>query len=296
MRSLTHDQAILTRPSPPTSRPSECSAACPPNPGVYARTLAAAEPHGHGRHLAGALLDFGVRLWEAGQLPYALQTTQEAVAAFRDLAADEAEEARPGLAQALHNLALSHRALGDTDRAVAAAEAVRIRRDLVTTDLRFQVDLAFSLGHLGQAYGDLGCLPEARTALNEAEALTRRLADADHVAGQTYAQAQRSSEALPVLQEALAIRRELVATDPGAQTTALAQTLHNLGTLFCADQMLPQAVPLLEEAATLYLHARKQPPAAGAPGSSRRPPPGPQRQAPAVRLGSLQPGRGKWQV
>jgi tetratricopeptide (TPR) repeat protein len=230
--------------------------------------MAMAEPVRYRRMLARILLNLGPRSWEAGHHLHAIEVTEDAVVAFRDLAAYDRGATRPDFAQALHNLTIYRTITGDADGAVSAAvEAIQIRRELTDepSDLRSRAHLAASLSHLGQAYGDLGRLTEAKTALDEATTLMRDIAGIDpdqyrpdlaktlNNTGRVLAQAQRTADALPAFQEALSIHRELAAADPRACEPALAQSLHNLGTLFCADGMFPQAVPLLEEAATLYL-------------------------------------------
>lgn len=104
---------------------------------------------------------------------------------------------------------------------------------------------------IARAYNNTGLEPQALTVLNQAEVLWQEMAEPDPLqraailndTGNAMMRIDRSVEAIPILEEALRIRRDhLTAGDP-----AIAHTLNNLGSSFLnLEQLEPARDALLQ--------------------------------------------------
>jgi nucleoside phosphorylase len=151
---------------------------------------------------AALRLEHGNRLGDLGEHAAALAATQEAVDAFRTLAALNPELRQTALAGSLNSLGRRLRAVGDRAAALTATqEAVALYRALADrSPAAFRPDLALGLRNLGMILSQLG----------------------QHAA------------ALIAIQEAVALRRALAAENPDVSRADLAASLANLGTLLRA--------------------------------------------------------------
>ena len=125
-----------------------------------------------------------------------LPATQEAVTAYRELAAANPDRYRPDLARSLDNLGVRFSELGLPAYGLPATqEAVTAYRELAAANPdRYRPDLARSLDNLGVRFSQLG----------------RR-------------------HGLPATQEAVTAYRELAAANPDRYRPDLARSLDNLG-------------------------------------------------------------------
>jgi tetratricopeptide (TPR) repeat protein len=116
-----------------------------------------------------------------------------------------------------------------------AEEAVAIHRELAGTHPgEFTAALVGSLNTLGAVLGELDRYEEASLIIEEGVVICRKLADATDLSmslinfANLLSEQGGYTEALPIAQEAVAIRRELAGTYPGEFTAALANSLNTL--------------------------------------------------------------------
>jgi tetratricopeptide (TPR) repeat protein len=119
------------------------------------------------------------RLSNAGHIPEALASMQEAVSIYRSLAAASPERYRPDLGDSLSRLSVLFGHLGQNAAALPVAEeAVQIIREVASTDRsRHSSHLARSLLNLGLALWRLGRYEDAVAAFREALAVYREIGD-----------------------------------------------------------------------------------------------------------------------
>lgn len=104
---------------------------------------------------------------------------------------------RPGLAAALHHLAVRAAQLGLWEQAlVHAEEAVRVRRGLVLADANFQADLASSLHVLATRLRELGRREEALRNVEETVRIRALLAASDRAHRADLASSSRLQRAI----------------------------------------------------------------------------------------------------
>ncbi|WP_461097249.1 tetratricopeptide repeat protein [Streptomyces bullii] len=130
--------------------------------------------------LALALRRLTTRLLDLGSTREAHQAAAEAERLYARLAQEDPAY-RPHHAAVLHNLSVTARGLGlREDALVPAVEAVRIYRELAEAQSLSQEplsDLAYGLGALAQAEGELGRPQAALDAINEEVGIRRRLVE-----------------------------------------------------------------------------------------------------------------------
>jgi tetratricopeptide (TPR) repeat protein len=162
--------------------------------------------------------NLGNRLRELGQREAALAAAEEAVTAYRTLAAERPDAFLPDLAASLNNLGNSLRELGRREAALAAAEeAVRIRRTLAAERPdAFLPDLAMSLNNVSVMLSELGRREAALAASREAvqyyltlvrqypQAFQQQLLIATHAILQTLEALGREPESEPIVLEVIA--------------------------------------------------------------------------------------------
>ncbi len=200
--------------------------------------------------LASALNRLCVRLAYVGRRAEALTASEECVALYRRLVADDPGVYEPRLASALNNLCNRLAAVGRRPEALARSEeCVEIRRRLVAGNpAAYESGLASGLNNLCNRLAAAGRRTEALAASEECVALYRRLA-ADGSGSDVYeprlasavnnlsnrlAAAGRRTEALARSEECVAIRRRLVAGNPAAYEPVLALALNNLSNRLAA--------------------------------------------------------------
>jgi tetratricopeptide (TPR) repeat protein len=211
------------------------------------------------------LIYYGNALAQLRQAGGAFAATRDAVAIFRELAADDPDRYRPELANALHDLAVRLSELDrDADALGAAQAAVTIRRALTAADpSRHLLDLAHSQTSLGARLFDLSRSAEAVIVIEEAVSSFRELAtdepdrnlfrlahSLDHL-GAAYSAVDRPSDALAVAQEAVLAYRALAIADPGSYRAGLARSLDHLGARLNALHREADALAPFEEAAAI---------------------------------------------
>jgi tetratricopeptide (TPR) repeat protein len=229
--------------------------------------------------LAHANGNLAIRLSALGQREPALEAALEAVALYRELAAQRPGAFRPDLALSLTNLANMLSDLGQREPALEAAlEAVALYRELAAQRPEaFRPDLAGSLNNLANMLSDLGQREPALEAALEAVALYRELAaqrpDAfrpdlalslNNLANRLSALGQREP-ALEAALEAVALYRELAAQRPDAFRPDLAGSLNNLANGLSALGQREPALEAVQEAVALYRELAAQRPDAFRP-------------------------------
>jgi tetratricopeptide (TPR) repeat protein len=228
---------------------------------------------------ARSLNNLGVRLSDLGRREEALQTTDEAVGIYRQLAAQRPDAFLPDLASSLNNLGNMLSDLGRREEALQATdEAVRIRRQLAAQrpDV-FLPDLASSLGNLGNRLSALGRREEALQATDETFGIYRQLAAQRPDAflpdlasslnnlGVSLSDLGRREEALRATDEAVGIYRQLAAQRPDAFLPDLASSLNNLGVSLSALGRREEALQATDEAVGIYRQLAAQRPDAFLP-------------------------------
>ncbi|MER5867243.1 tetratricopeptide repeat protein [Kitasatospora sp. NPDC002040] len=204
------------------------------------RRLAVEEPTEQRRfQLAVALDRLGVTQAEAGRREAAVVSGRRAVALVRRLSAEGGTDLAAALAEALHNLSVHQRGIGERDLALrTSAEAVRRWRAVGGTEA--VAALARALHGLSICQTEAGELQQAVHTALEAVELDRRLAEEDpaaHLPGLANALNGLSNQlsaageprrALAAIAEATEIRRMLVRLDPDAHLEDLAGAMVNL--------------------------------------------------------------------
>ena len=200
-----------------------------------------------------------------GQQEPALHAAQEAAALYRDLTAQR-PEVSPGLARALHTLALMSSELDMREPALQAGqEATALYRELAArrADV-FSPELARSLGNLATLLRELGQHEPALQAAQEAAECHRKLAAqrADVFAPELarslgnlatlLRELGQHEPALQAAQEAAERYRELAAQRPFAFRPDRARALHSLALMLRELDQRENALKVSEEAAGLY--------------------------------------------
>jgi tetratricopeptide (TPR) repeat protein len=227
----------------------------------------------HDFDVGSVLLDYARRLVEAGRRTDAVAALDEAVEIGARHVRQQPLRYAPNMAAAL--LARAH-VLAELDRfaeAVSSAQgAVDIYRTLTPADpARFEPVLFAALTSLGFWRHRRGARDAALTAFEEAAALARGLPperDADratalHNHGAVLHQVGRSAEALPVIEEAVAIRRRLADRDRARHEPDLVLSLRNLEQAFSGVGRYVEAIAVVDE-----LAARTGRPSAPAEGDT----------------------------
>jgi tetratricopeptide (TPR) repeat protein len=228
----------------------------------YLRELAAAEPGIHEPTLAFWLSQLSDPLAQVGRLTEGLAASEEAVAAYRRLAAGNSSFGS-GLAEALSMLSLRLADVGRNQDALAAIEeAISIYSHLGVTlaVIRGPLNtLALRLGDAGRTEEALGAIAEAANVCRQVVAAASPVAGSpaadDAVLASVLnnqcnllAKAGRASEALAAIEEATAMYRRLAAARPAAHEPHLSNTLSNLSRQLGQAGRLDEALATCEEA------------------------------------------------
>jgi hypothetical protein len=185
----------------------------------------------------------GLMLSQAGRPAHGLPLTQEAVAAYRKLAATDPDQFLANLATAVSRLGMTLSELGrPADALPVAEEAVLFYRVLAAADRgRYRAELAAALTNLGIDFSKMGRLKEALAATEEAVVAYRELATTDKGRyraelaaalsnlGNRLGELRRPADALAVSEEAVVAYRDLAAAHPDRYRADLAAALSNLG-------------------------------------------------------------------
>jgi tetratricopeptide (TPR) repeat protein len=188
--------------------------------------------------LAIALDVLAIRLAEVGRRPEGLEASEEAVAIYRELAADDLAGFEADLASSLNNLSLQLGESGRQEEGIAAIEdAVEIYRRLPSF---YEYNLARSLNNLAIGLRAVGRKPEGLKASEEAVELCRDLASSEETFHEIdlaralnnlslgLVDAGRRAESLAAIEEAVQVYRRLAAEDPASYEAHLAGSLNNL--------------------------------------------------------------------
>ena len=145
-----------------------------------------------------------------------------------------------------------HEALAPTE------EVVKLYRHMAKTNPAYQVDLAASLGNLGNLYSQLGRLQEALSPTEESVKIHRELAKTNPThksdlasslgnLGILYSELGRIQEALAPTEEAVKIHSELAKINPAHQGD-LAVSLDILGNIYSEVGRIQEALASTKEA------------------------------------------------
>ncbi len=184
----------------------------------------------------------GGRLANAGLLPQALQSANEAVSMLRPLLEAGQTEHKLTLAAVLSDLSAVRLSMGQREEALAASEeAVSLLRGLTTATAGGRDPLPAALTNLGLALSNLGQPEQALRTTEEAVSMLRQLAAADqaryepqlarslgNLGGMLSFLGQRQAALAPT-RESLDIFRRLADANPAAFEPSLATILSNLG-------------------------------------------------------------------
>ncbi|WP_314216109.1 tetratricopeptide repeat protein [Pseudarthrobacter equi] len=234
------------------------------------RARARENPGKYDSDMAFALSTLGIRLGEAGgRSAEALSTSQESVAIYRRLAAEDPSQ-EPALALALNNLAVRFSEAGgrSAEGRSVSEEAVAIFRRLAAENAgQHEPTLARALRTLAfYLREDAGSSSEALAISQESVTIYRGLAaenPAQHevalargllnLGGQLGQTGGRSAEALNTTEEAISIFRRLAAEDPALHEPDLARGLVNLAShLGETGGRDAEALTTTEEAVTIF--------------------------------------------
>jgi tetratricopeptide (TPR) repeat protein len=223
----------------------------------------------HDFDVGSILLDYTRRLTEAGRHGDALAALDEAIAIGRRHVHANPVRYAPNLAAALLMKAHLLAELDHKEEAVSSAEgAVDIYRTLVPGDqVRFEPILFAALTSLGFWRHQRGEFAAALPAFEEAAMLGRRLppariadrAMALNNYGAVLQEVGRSSDALPQLEEAVEIRRRLVAENRSRYEPDLIASLRNLEQTLSELGRYVEAVTIVDELATLSTSSSAEP-------------------------------------
>ncbi|WP_030203313.1 tetratricopeptide repeat protein [Streptomyces sp. NRRL S-87] len=222
------------------------------------------------------------RLTDPDQPSGVFDAAVEDVIAWRQLAREEPESHRPGLARALGALAAEATRLGRKEAALAViSEAVTVWaecaadapdvfldplidalreqssvcRELSTTKpATYEPRLAESLHHLGRSLGELGRHDEGQVALAEAVAIYRKLSVTEaatyrpglarslHDLGRSLGELGQYEEGQAALAQAVELSRELSTAKPATYLPHFAESLKDLGRLLARAGRPEEAV------------------------------------------------------
>jgi hypothetical protein len=215
----------------------------------------------HDFDVGSILLDYTRRLTEAGRHDEALAALDEAIALGRKHVHAKPLRYAPNLAAALLMKAHLLAELEHAEEAISSAEgAVDIYRTLVPGDqVRFEPILFAALTSLGFWRHRRGEFAAALPLFEEAAVLARRLpaariadrAMALNNLGAVLQEVGRTSDALLPLEEAVAIRRRLLAEDRGRYERELVDSLRNLEQALSGVGRYVEAVEVVDELAAL---------------------------------------------
>ncbi|MEU0955402.1 tetratricopeptide repeat protein [Streptomyces niveus] len=201
------------------------------------RRLGAGNSGDYTRELGASLCSLGVSLGVSGRAEEALAVTEESAAVFRQLADTEADPDtetdsvlldRQLLAGSLTNLGLWLAAVGRRSEAlVASQQAASVEQLNVAGTVRDAVRATFLHNH------------------------------ANHLQD-----AGRSAEALPVIEQAVALRQRLAEDNPSAHRHDLADSLTNLGNSLASMGRREEALEATGQAVVLYRRLAEVNPAA----------------------------------
>ncbi|MEV4207796.1 tetratricopeptide repeat protein [Nocardia salmonicida] len=197
-----------------------------------------------------------------GQHIEALAPTEEAVALYRDLAADNPAYL-PDLAGALNDLGIRLSEVGRRTEALAPTnEAVALRRHQASNNPAYLPELAAALNNLGIGLSEVGKRTDALAPTEEAVTINLDLANnnpayipdlarALNNLGIRLSEVGRRTEALAPLNDAVTLYRELAANNPSC-IPDLAGALNNLGVMLSEVGKRTEAFAPTNEAITLY--------------------------------------------
>jgi hypothetical protein len=203
---------------------------------TISRTLVAGRP-GQRERLAKSLRTYAARLLSDEQAGPAHEALEEAVALFRELAAEEPEAYRSRLAEAVSDLVVL--AGDDEDGLAIAEEAVRLRREAVAANRGHQLPgLALSLSNLAGKQAATDRPAAALKSGDEAVRLIREAAETNRRGllprfsallrrqAERLDQAGRVADARALGAEAITVSREALETHRAANLLALADALY----------------------------------------------------------------------
>ncbi|WP_168220957.1 tetratricopeptide repeat protein [Actinomadura sp. WMMA1423] len=216
--------------------------------------------------LAMSLNNHALRLAEVGRRDEAVPISQQAVDAYRDLAATNRAAHLPDLAMSLSNHAVRLAEVGRQDEAVPISQqAVDTYRDLAATNRAAHLpDLAMSLNNHADLLAEVGRRDEAVPISQQAVKMHRDLAAANRAAhlpdlamslnnhALRLAEVGRRDEAVPISQQAVEMRRELAATNRAAYLPDLAASLNNHALRLAEVGRRDEAVPISQQAVDAY--------------------------------------------
>ncbi|MEU5690356.1 hypothetical protein [Actinosynnema sp. NPDC020468] len=223
------------------------------------RDLARADPAEYRAALAESLADLVLAQVATRHPVDALATSEEAVALYTDIAAQDDDYA-PRLAHACEQLGIRHAALEQRDEALAAVDrASRLYQELAKRNpALFRPDFAKVSHHLAIRLFDVGRSEEAHHSAHWAVVHWRAVAESDPRYEPEFARtlaavatllAARAapSDAVALLEESIAVLRRLADANPRVFESDLADALCALGSLLRRAGHLPEARKASEE-------------------------------------------------
>jgi tetratricopeptide (TPR) repeat protein len=216
------------------------------------------------KELALSLDSLGIHLMKTGRGTEALDVGQEAVVLHRELVRKDAGSNPTELVSALVNL--GYRQLGmdqDSEALVTLKEAASLRKPASGDQDQYSQLLAMLLDNVGRSLWEKGSLPDSVTALTEAVAVHRVLAEKDpdrHLSDFATALADLGTglwntglreDALPPAREAVAILRRLSASDAG-YVARYAKSLDHLAVCLGAGERFSEALAVSNEAVGVF--------------------------------------------
>ena len=234
----------------------------------YYRMLSRADPQEHLATFAIALDAHGIALMKNSSIDTSIDCSNEAVGIYRRLYSVRPDLFGSELARTLTNLGnslLRKHLLNDALR--AQQEAVEIRRSIGAAYEFDRDDLGMAsalvqlsvtvLNHRGadEAVNLIGQAVEIyRTALGSDDVKVEKgiFAHTLGIQGRIFLIKGMASEALAPLEEATAMLRSLVASNPTAHEGLLSQTLYELGVCFLKLGRLDQGIEALQEAIEIF--------------------------------------------
>ncbi len=228
----------------------------------YARCLNLARESDDSELIAMTLNNLGILHSDQNRMGEARKAYEEALAAYRKLAAANPDTYLPNVVAMLTNLGNLHRDQNRMEEALKAYEEaldayLKLAAANPDTDLP---NVVATLNNLGNLHRDQNRMEEARTAYEGALAAYRKLAAANpdtylsYVAGVLnnlgvlHRDQNRMEEARKAYEEALAIRRALAAANPDTYLPDVAMTLYNLGLLHSGQSRMEEARKAYDEA------------------------------------------------
>ena len=226
--------------------------------------------------IAMTLNNLGALYSDTQRLKEAEGAYTEVLAAFRQLAKENAAAYLPDVARTLNNLGLVYTATQRLKEAEAVyTESLATFRQLVRENAAtYLPNLAMALNNLGNLYRATQRLKEAEGAYIESLAVRRQLAKENPAAylpdvagtlnclGVLYSTTQRLREAEAAYTEGLTIRRQLAKENAEAYLPDVAGTLSNLGVLYVDTQRLKEAGDAYTESLAIRRQLAKENPAA----------------------------------